>query len=461
LYAIIDIETTGGSIKQGSRITELACYVFDGNKIIDQFQTLLNPEQNIPSFITRLTGITNEMVSSAPRFFEVAQRIVEMTEGKIFIGHNVQFDYSFVRNEFKSLGYNYERETFCTCRSSRKLIPGFGSYSLGSLSNSLGIKLANHHRAADDALATTKIFELLLQREGKEIIHALVKPAKEPDLNELLESDSIKELLDQTGVYYFYNPDGTIIYIGKAKNIRRRVISHFKNKSARKTERMRAQLADIDYTLTGTELIALLLESAEIKKHQPVFNRSQKRKQLSLGIYDSLSPSGYLQLTIDKIREGEKPIAWVASVREAEKFLVNNTGRFQLCAHYTSLDNSKNACYKYQVKECKGACLGLEDAVEYNKRVSEMIHSLKINLPDVLLVDMGRKYGEKSAILIENGELKGYGFFEIQFANSVDEIKSCITPVDFHPDFQNILRSAIRQNKFQKIIELNKVEELQ
>lgn len=454
MFAVIDIETTGGSVKQGSRIIEIACYVFDGDKIVDRFQSLVNPDQNIPWFISNLTGITNEMVNAAPRFFEVAQKIVQLTEGKIFVGHNVQFDYGFVKSEFQSLGYNYERETFCTCKSARKLIPGFPSYSLGRLAQSLGIKMPNHHRAADDALATTEILQRLIDVTNSETILSLVKPAKEPDLNELLDKISIKELPETTGVYYFYDKDGSVIYIGKAKNIRKRVLSHFKNKSSSKTARLRTMLADVDYMLTGTELLALVLESSEIKKHQPVFNRSQKRKNYLLGFYSSLSPAGYLNFIVDDYRNNEKPLAAFSSQKEAEKFLIRQTDAWNLCPSYMSLDKTKGACYKYHTKSCNGACIQIEGAEQYNFRAEQMIESFSISLPDVLLIDKGKTYEEKSALLIENGELKGYGFFNPLFVNSSNEIKECITAIEYHPDFQSILRSAIRNKRFQKIIEL-------
>ncbi|MEQ8811132.1 MAG: 3'-5' exonuclease, partial [Imperialibacter sp.] len=162
MYAIIDIETTGGNA-QFSKITEIAIYVHDGSQVVDEFTTLVNPECNIPPFITKLTGITNEMVEDAPRFFEVAKKIVEITEGKIFVAHNVNFDYGFVRHEFKRLGYEFKRDTLCTVKLSRKILPGKSSYSLGNLCKSLGIEIENRHRAGGDAFATVKLIEILLQ----------------------------------------------------------------------------------------------------------------------------------------------------------------------------------------------------------------------------------------------------------------------------------------------------------
>ncbi len=163
MYAIIDIETTGGSAKS-SKITEIAVFVHNGQKITGSFTSLINPEQKIPWYITRLTGISNEMVANAPKFYEVAKKIVELTAGKIFVAHNVSFDYSFVKEEFKQLGYDFQRKTLCTVQMSRKLLPGHKSYSLGKLCGDLNIVLNGRHRAAGDARATVELFELLLAK---------------------------------------------------------------------------------------------------------------------------------------------------------------------------------------------------------------------------------------------------------------------------------------------------------
>ena len=165
LYAIIDIETTGNSCRSG-KITEIAIFIYDGFDIVDSFSSLINPECYIPDFITRLTGIDNEMVRSAPRFYEVARKVVEMTEDKVFVAHNVSFDYKFIQEEFSRLGYDYQRKTMCTVRMGRKYIPGYKSYSLGKICDELGIQVNGRHRAAGDALATVKLFEMILSRKA-------------------------------------------------------------------------------------------------------------------------------------------------------------------------------------------------------------------------------------------------------------------------------------------------------
>lgn len=164
MYSIIDIETTGQSLAKG-KITEIAIFVHDGTKITDSFTSLINPECYIPGFITQLTGIDNDMVRDAPKFYEIARRIVEITQDTIFVGHNVQFDYRFVQEEFRRLGYDYQRKTMCTVKMGRKFLPGYRSYSLGNICGELGIAINGRHRAAGDAYATTQLFELILEKK--------------------------------------------------------------------------------------------------------------------------------------------------------------------------------------------------------------------------------------------------------------------------------------------------------
>jgi DNA polymerase-3 subunit epsilon len=262
MYAIIDIETTGGSARS-EKITEIAVYQHDGEKITDEFVTLINPERNIPYFITNLTGITNEMVEDAPRFYEIAKKIVELTEGRTFVAHNVRFDYSFIREEFKSLGFNFKRSLLDTVSLSRKLIPGHKSYSLGNICKDLRISINGRHRAAGDALATVKLFEILMAKdmEFSGSKPGLIKNTKVSKLNPKLEPNKIDSIPDEPGVYYFYNEKGDLIYIGKSRNLQQRVSTHLSNNTTNRSMEMRDLIADIDWELTGSELIALLKES--------------------------------------------------------------------------------------------------------------------------------------------------------------------------------------------------------
>ncbi|MFM8432597.1 MAG: exonuclease domain-containing protein, partial [Bacteroidota bacterium] len=238
-YAIVDIETTGGNAFT-DRITEVAIYIHDGKKVVDEFSSLINPERPIPPYVARLTGISDEMVATAPRFYEIAKEIVNLTEDCVFVAHNVQFDYHFLRHEFRSLGYTYNRDQVCTVRLSRKLLPGHPSYSLGRLCERLGITLENRHRAGGDALATVRLFELLLETDKEDWIS---RSMKNDHLNVRFPPDFDRKIVDRlpedAGVYYFHNEDGKVIYVGKSTNIRKRVLSHFANKQSRKAIELR------------------------------------------------------------------------------------------------------------------------------------------------------------------------------------------------------------------------------
>ncbi len=280
-YSIIDIETTGGSAK-GNRITEIAIVNTDGHQILEQFSTLINPEQNIPSQITRLTGITNEMVSDAPKFYEVAKKIVEMTEGNIFVAHNVYFDFSFVKSEFSELGYNFQREKVCTVRLSRSVLPGHRSYSLGNLCEDLNIQIKDRHRALGDALATFELFKIL-HNKGEIPVQF---EAKEITLPQFLKREAIEKLPELPGIYYFYSSSGELLYIGKSKNIKKRVLTHMRaDLKRRKDIELKNQIAHIETKVTGHELAALILEAHEIKSYRPPFNHALKKIKFPYGLY--------------------------------------------------------------------------------------------------------------------------------------------------------------------------------
>jgi DNA polymerase III subunit epsilon len=362
MYSIIDIETTGLS-PRNEKITEIAVFVYDGEKVVDEFSTLLNPEVSIPYRITQLTGISNKMVKDAPRFCDVAKQVVEMTEGTTLVGHNVNFDYGFIRKEFGEFGYDYRRKLMCTCKMSRKLIPGRRSYSLGKLCQELSIENPHRHRAYGDAQATLKLFELLLK------VQTNMNDISFRGLNTSLSRKKIEGLPPASGVYYFYNNDGEIIYIGKSKNIHDRVMSHLTSNGTKRAVEMRDQIADVGYELTGNELIALLLESNEIKKHMPRFNHALRRSSYQWGLYCEPDGNGYLNLKICKNKDDQMPLTSFSSVLSAKNNLFALVEAFQLCQKLCGLYETKGACFQYHTHQCKGACTAEELPDTYNQRV--------------------------------------------------------------------------------------------
>jgi DNA polymerase-3 subunit epsilon len=447
MFAIIDVETTGINPKT-DRLTEIAIVVFDGEKIVKEFSSLINPEQKISYRITQITGINNQMVASAPKFYEIAKEIVELTENCTFVGHNVAFDYRFIRAEFENFGYNYERKTLDTIKLARKFIPGLRSYSLGNLCADIGIEIKNRHRALGDALATAELFKRIYQFEPN------LESVSLAGLHSNLKKEKIDTLPQKTGVYYFYNDLGELIYVGKSTNIHSRIISHLNNTTTKKALEMKNRIADVDYELCGSELVALLLESDEIKKNLPLYNRAQRRSLHSWGLYTYQDSNAYLCLAIEKASSSDKsPLSLYSSKTQGQEHLAELTQNYQLCQKLNGLYSSSGACFHYGIHQCKGACIGLEPAISYNERVLGLIDYFSYPEKNLLLIDAGRHAEEKSIVLIENGHYKGFGFVDLAVLNDdLETIKSGINHYMNTKDTQSIIRSFLKSNKVEQII---------
>lgn len=439
-FAIVDIETTG-SYASANCITEIAILLHDGEKVINQFSTLINPGTTIPPFISRLTGITNDMVRTAPCFHQVAKTIWEMTDNAVFVAHNVNFDYSFIREEFKQLGADFKRQKLCTVRLSRAAFPGHTSYSLGTICSQLGIKINDRHRALGDAEATVQLFEKCIQVEDEKHLNVLLKRNPlQTVLPPSLSADKYNKLPESIGVYYFHDNNGKIIYVGKAINIKKRIYSHFTGKGKNRLSFMDA-IADITFKLCGTELIALLLESDEIKKHFPMYNRVQKFDKTFFVLSEYINQKGIRQLNFSKSHKSIRALKTFNSHDDACGSLRNLIEKFQLCAKYSGMQSTQGPCYDYHLKKCKGVCVGKESVVEYNSRVEEALKS--ITEPDSqIIIDSGRTLGEKSVILIEEGFYKGFGYFqEGEEPQTAEAAKEIITPFRHSGDVNRILSS--------------------
>lgn len=454
MYAIIDIETTGGNPYR-DKITEIAVFIHDGKNVVKEYSTLVNPERRIPPFISRMTGITDEMVARAPRFFEIAKDLVELTREAVFVAHNVSFDYNFVRNEFKSLGYEFTRNNICTVKLSRKLIPGKTSYSLGKLCQELHIGLDNRHRAAGDAMATVKLFELLLQKHPEGFLSGFPGTFNgRTAMHSSVSVEILNNLPFKTGVYYFLNEKDDIIYIGKSRNIRQRVLSHFSSARSQRALEMAGQVRRVDFEETGSELAALLLESEEIKLHQPLFNRRQRRNFFNYGLFSFTDQEGYLNLKIDKTSGGQTPLASFANREMGREFLFRLVEKHQLCQNLSGLFSTSGACFQYAVKQCRGACLGIEPPQSYNLRVEQAIETASMPAQNMVVVDKGRNFGEKFLILIEGGKLIAMGFAEPDQLQAMTpgNVAEVLKPAADNRDARLIISSFIRNKRVEKII---------
>ncbi|WP_333600715.1 exonuclease domain-containing protein [Flavobacterium sp.] len=451
MYAILDIETTGGQFNEEG-ITEIAIYKFDGHEIVDQFISLVNPEKPIQPFVVKLTGINNAMLRSAPKFYEVAKRIIEITEDCIVVAHNASFDYRILRTEFNRLGYDYIKPTLCTVELSQKLIPGQASYSLGKLVRSLGIPVTDRHRASGDAMATVKLFKMLLAKDvEKEILISLIKAEIKKGLSPKL-LDIVESMPSKTGIYYIHNEKGDLIYIGKSRNIKKRINQHFTGTSG-KSKKIQRDVFAVTYEVTGSELIALLKESEEIKINKPVYNTAQRKSIFQWALYQEKDENGYMTLKVLKADGRKKEITSFSSIQEGKNMLFKVTSEYHLCQKLNGLYETQNGCFQHKIKECNGACLGKELPETYNERVAEFIQNASFENNNMVIIDRGRSVDERSAVLIENGIYKGYCFFDLNYqVNNIEILKNIIIPMQNNRDTKTIIQGYLRKNKVMKII---------
>ncbi len=395
------------------------------------------------------------MLKTAPKFYEVAKRIIEITEDCIIVAHNSEFDYRILRTEFKRLGFEYKRETLCTVELSKLLIPDQPSYSLGKLTRSLGIPVSDRHRANGDAMATVKLFKILLTKDlDKYIIKNNIKKAVSEGRLNPNHKTIIEALPAVTGVYYIHDVDGKIIYIGKSNNIKHRINQHLTDKST-KSKKIQLQVASVTYEKTGSELVALLKESEEIKINKPILNRALRRHIFTHALYSYQDDNGYTILNID-IADGEKrPITTFTNRQSAKSFMFKVVEEYNLCQKLTGLYPTKNSCFNYTIKECFGACIEEETPELYNNRVQQLIEKYSYENKDMIIVDKGRDIDERSVIYIQSGVFKGLGFFDLNYQiTNVEILQSIITPMENNRDTQHIIQSHLRRNKQLKVLPL-------
>lgn len=439
MYAVVDLETTGGYALR-NRVTEVAIYRFDGNRIVDEFHSLVNPERSIPPFITQLTGITNDMVAQAPTFKDIARDIEDFTRDHVLVAHNAGFDYSFLRREFKNLGVRFLRKKLCTVRLSRKIIPGLHSYSLGTLCATLGIRIKHRHRAFGDARATVQLLQYLIQNDHLQYIpEALSRHSREGTLPPHLAKEEFDQLPEEVGVYYFLDSKGKVIYVGKAKNIRNRVLGHFQQfgSSGRSLE-FSNQIHKIAYELCGNELIAYLLESHEIKKYWPRFNRSQRFTRYCWGIYKYLDQNGYIRLIVAKSNKSDRPLISFRSFDQSWDFLRTQVEKYSLCKRLCNIQTINYSCLDFHNGNCYGACVQQETNSRYNQRINECLMNLKYLDNSYLLLGKGRSQGETSLVWVENGRYKGFGFVDDSIQDS--EYHGLVQSIKAYADNQDVQR---------------------
>ncbi|WP_419211723.1 exonuclease domain-containing protein [Maribacter sp. X9] len=454
MYAILDIETTGGKFNEEG-ITEIAIHKFDGKKVVDKFISLVNPEKEIQPFVVKLTGINNKMLQTAPKFYEVAKRIIEITEDTVLVAHNAQFDYRILRTEFRRLGYNFERKTLCTVDLSKLLLPDAESYSLGKLVRSLGIPVSDRHRANGDALATVKLFKLLLAKDSEKIIiKDTIRKESQGELSEK-QLDIVRELPNKTGLFYMHNKEGEIIYLSKSTDIKKKVNQLF-TKSGERSRKLAKDTKKVTFEETGNELVAILKEHEELLKLRPKYNSIPKKRMFSHALCKVENKDGYDSLKIMPFRECKDPLGLFNGIFSAKNHLYKITKEFDLCEKVNGISEARGNCSGYDEGTCKGACLKKEDQATYNDRVRAATSKYNLKDKNVVLVDKGREIGEQSAILIRNGSLVGFGFCDLNYQiNNMHILETLITPMNGTRDANFLIESYLRKKRVLKTKELN------
>lgn len=444
MYAIVDIETTGG-FASGNGITEIAILLHDGQRVVERYHTLINPNQKIPVYITALTGISNAMVASAPLFEEVADEIYTLLHDTVFVAHNVNFDYSFVKHHLKNAGYELNVKKLCTVRLGRRVFPGLPSYSLGNFCRSMGIEIENRHRAHGDAMATVELFARMLREGAQPHIDTMLKKASgEQWLPIHLDKKVIDELPACPGVYYFHNSKGKIIYVGKAINIKKRVSSHFTHNDAEKKRQNFLRLvANITCTPCASELHALVLESAEIRRLWPKYNYSQKQPAQKYGLYSFEDGKGYIRLAIDKRKKNLRAHYHFNLLHEGLVLLMKMAEQFEL---------DKKLCYIDKTPVSEKDIEFLDPPSHYNGKVKQALQELEQQLPTFALIDDGLQEDEKLCMLIERGSFWGMGYIKAQQTTAdIFTLKEMLNPYADNDFIRNSIYSFVELNPDKKI----------
>ena len=403
-------------------------------------------------YIAKETLTEKKIIKEERDIYEIAKKVAELTQDTIFVAHNVNFDYNIIQAEFKSLGFDFKRKKLCTVRLSRKIIPGLNSYSLGAICSSEKIPINGRHRAKGDAEATTELFRRLIERDDEFIINSFLNPrSRQATLPPLLDKKIVDNLPEAFGVYYFKNAAKEVIYVGKANNIKQRVISHFYDKK-KKEQNMCLETADISFTETGSELLALLLESSEIKHIFPKYNRAQRKAGEAVGLFSYEDQKGIMHLAYNRLKLVPNPITKYYTVAECRNHLEYLCKEFELCPKYCHLQTNVSSCFHYQIKECKGICCDEETVESYNSRVHKAIKSVGIGAKNLVIKETGRAENEIGFALILDGIYKGFGYVETYQSEQLinpEDYQFFVNPQKDNRDIQRILGGYVR--KLEKI----------
>tara|TARA_B100000886_G_scaffold65401_1_gene40959 strand:- start:2104 stop:3627 length:1524 start_codon:yes stop_codon:yes gene_type:complete len=376
---LFDCETTGGNPNY-HRIIEVGLLIIENGLIIERWQSFVNPGVIVPELITKITGIDSEMIRNAPDFEQLSNKIEEVLKDRVFVAHNARFDYGFLKAEFARLGLKVNSKTLCSVKLSRYLYPQFKSHGLSAIIKRFDLPIANRHRALDDAemiaeffIRTSQIFDI------DAISSACASQFKRPSIPPNVAVSEIDKLPQKPGVYYFYDKDRNLLYIGKSININNRVMSHFySDHKNSKDFKLNLKISHIDFKETISDFSAQLLESKEIKSLNPIYNRRLKKTKHLYQIKTKTNDHGYKEIDIEKVQINNELLldryGLFRSLTQAKKQITKLVDEYSLCHQLSCLEKSKNkACFRTQLNKCFGACVNQESASDYNLRVDSAV----------------------------------------------------------------------------------------
>ena len=386
-YVLLDLETTGATPLK-DRITEIALIRYRDGREVDRWQTLVNPQCQIPEFIQSLTGIDMAMVEDAPSFEQVAKELLVRLDDAVLCAHNVRFDYGFLKAEFKRIGMTFQRKVLCTVKLSRALYPEFTSHSLSALIQRYQLQCSQRHRAMGDVEVMAQFIQYAEQNLGHLALQqAVAGLSKQTALPVGLDAAIIDDIPDTSGVYLFFGENDLPLYVGKSINLRARVLSHFQS-DHRSTKEMRIsqEIKHIEWIETAGEFGALLLESKLVKLKQPIYNRQLRReRQLCAWQLSTDAQGAALSSRLNLVREDEiRPdnlgqlFGTFRSKKQAVEVLRALAEQHQLCLKAIGLESGKGACFAHQIKRCKGVCCGKEAAEIHTLRLQQALISLRL-----------------------------------------------------------------------------------
>ena len=436
-FAVVDIETTG-LFHQGHGITEVSVVLVEAGKLTPLYHKLFNPGRDVPSGIEAITGISTSMTAGASSIEDAIDELTEVLNDKIFVAHNVNFDYQFLKSVFDKSKKPFRYERLCTLRYARKMFPEFPSHRLSELCKRLGIVNEAQHRAHGDAMATSKLLLQLLEKDEDSAIlkkllgkgeHHLILPAH-------LDEREVLALPDKPGVYYMYGVESKPIYIGKAKSLKKRVLSHFTSSgSSRRKQLFQRQVHRLEFRETDSEYHALLLEDAEIKKHWPRYNRAQKEKTKAIAVVPYTNRGGMNRLAFVNTPNTELDVlAWFNSLHSAKSWLYKEFVEFGINPQRAGLPLSEDFVFPEGQEETDAFEAFVQRCFSEKRRSFALIEATS-----------------KRYALIKEGRYKGYGKMDEHVERNLDYFESELEAAPDSPAARAVIRNMLSDDRIKKI----------